>query len=114
MGEIGIPRRDFLYDLRYWETLRIIRGYRRRDWLKLQMMAQCSYAAMFAMRDPMGKTVKDFFPFLFEDDDESEPPDITEEDVAMLQEEMNAWGWGNPPTETPTEPPANTPESTDT
>lgn len=111
MGEIGIPRRDFLYDLRYWEVLRIIRGYRRRDWLKLQMMAQCSYAAMFAMRDPKGKTVKDYYPFLFEDDDDEEPapPDITEKDVAMLQEEMNAWGWGS----LPTEPPANH-ESTDT
>lgn len=31
VGEIGIPRRDFLYDLDYWEVQRIIDGYRRRE-----------------------------------------------------------------------------------
>lgn len=35
MGEIGIDRRTFLYELKHWEILSIIRGYRRRahtDW----------------------------------------------------------------------------------
>ena len=40
MGEIGIPRREFLYDIRIWEVRRIIRGYRRRDLLKHQLMLQ--------------------------------------------------------------------------
>lgn len=89
MGEIGIPRREFLYDIRFWEVRRIIRGYRRRDLLKLQLMAECVYAATFAMRDPNGKTVADMFPMLFEDDGDEEPP-ITAEDVAELQAEMDA------------------------
>jgi hypothetical protein len=30
VGEIGIPRREFLYDICFWEARRIIRGYRNR------------------------------------------------------------------------------------
>ena len=94
MGEIGIPRREFLYDLRFWEVRRIIRGYRQRDRLKHQLIAECAYAAIYAMRDPKGKTVADMFPQIFEDDDDydDEPP-ITEGEAADLQalmERMNA------------------------
>jgi len=88
VGEIGIPRREFLYDLRFWEVRRIIRGYRQRDRLKHQLMAECVYAATYAMRDPKGKGVEDIFPMLFDDDDD-EPP-LTKEDVAELQAEMDA------------------------
>ena len=90
MGEIGIPRREFLYDIRFWEVRRIIRGYRRRDLLKHQLMAECVYAATYAMRDPKGKTVADMFPMLFEYDDDDDEPPLTKEDVADLQAEMDA------------------------
>ena len=90
MGEIGIPRREFLYDLRFWEVRRIIRGYRQRDRLKHQLIAECVYAATYAMRDPNGKTVSDMFPMLFDNDDDDDEPPITEEDVAELQAEMDA------------------------
>lgn len=90
MGEIGIPRREFLYDIRFWEVRRIIRGYRQRDRLKHQLMAECAYAATYAMRDPQGKGVEDIFPMLFEDDDYDEPP-ISEEDVADMQAMMDAF-----------------------
>jgi len=92
VGEIGIPRREFLYDLHFWEVRRIIRGYRRRDLLKHQLMAECVYAAIHVMRDPKGKTVEDMFPMLFEDDDDDydEPP-ISEEEVADMQAFMKAY-----------------------
>ena len=77
MGEIGISRREFLYDIRFWEVRRIIRGYRRRDTLKHQLLAECAYATIYAMRDPKGKTVADIFPMLFDDDDEDDEPPIT-------------------------------------
>ena len=86
MGEIGIPRREFLYDLRFWEVRRIIRGYRRRDRLKHQLLAECTYATIYAMRDPQGKTVADMFPMLFDDDDDGDEPTITKEDVEELQQ----------------------------
>ena len=92
MGEIGIPRREFLYDLRFWEVRRIVRGYRNRDRLKHQLMAECAYAAMFAMRDPKGKTVADIFPMLFEnDDDEEMEPTLTDKECARLQADIDAF-----------------------
>ena len=88
MGEIGIPRREFLYDIQFWEVRRIVLGYRRRDRLRHQLMAECVYAATFAMRDPQGKTASDLFPDLFADDDGDMEPAITEEEAAELQELM--------------------------
>ena len=79
-----------MYDIRFWEVRRIIRGYRRRDKLKHQLLAECVYAAIYAMRDPKGKTVADLFPMLFEDDDEDYGGPADPETVAMLQAEMAA------------------------
>ena len=91
MGEIGISRREFLYDLRFWEVRRIVRGYRRRDLLKHQLMAECVYAATYAMRDPQGKTVADMFPMLFDYDDDDDEPPLTKEDVDDLLADINAY-----------------------
>ena len=65
----------------------------------MQMMAECVYAATFSMRDPKGMKVQDMFPMLFEDQDEPHAPDITEEEAAALQAEMDAWNWQNNPEE---------------
>jgi len=92
VGEIGIPRREFLYDLRFWEVRRIIRGYRQRDRLTHQLLAECVYAATYAMRSSEGKTVSNMFPMLFKDDDDddgTEPP-ISEEDASDLRQLINA------------------------
>ena len=91
MGEIGIPRREFLYDLRFWEVRRIIRGYRQRDLLKHQLMAECVYASIYSMRDPQGKTVADMFPMLFDFDDDDDEPPLTKEDVDDLLADINAY-----------------------
>lgn len=91
VGEIGIPRREFLYDIQFWEARRIIRGYRKRDRLKHQLIAECAYAAIYAMRDPNGKTVANMFPQLFEDDDDDEDEILTPDEIKQLQEEMEAW-----------------------
>lgn len=89
MGEIGIPRREFLYDIRFWEVRRIIRGYRRRDTLKHQLLAECAYAAIYAMRDPNGKTAEDLFPGIFEYDDDNEAtPEMSNEEYNELQDLM--------------------------
>ncbi len=105
MGEIGISPHEFLYELSYWEVLRIIRGYRRRGRLRDQLIAEAVFAAMHTMRDSKGKTVKDFFPMLFEDpdDDDREPADISDEEIAELQAEMDAWNMANHKQEAPDE-----------
>ena len=90
MGEIGIPRREFLYDIRFWEARRIIRGYRKRGRIFMQLLAENVYASTFAFRGSEGKTVKDMFPSIFDDDDYEMEPAITEEEQQELQELMAA------------------------
>ena len=77
---MGFPRHDFLYEIQFWEVRRLIRGYRQRDKLQHQLLAECAYAAMYANRDPKGKTVSDLFPMLFQDDEENIEPPITEDE----------------------------------
>ena len=73
---------------------RIIKGYRRRDLLKLQMMAEMVYASIYTMRDPKGMTPQKMFPELFKVEDDSAPaPEITEQDAADLQAMMDNFQW---------------------
>ena len=91
MGEIGITRREFLYDLCFWEVRRIIRGYRKRNRLTHQLLAECVYATIHVMRDPKGKTPRDIFPSLFQDDDATDATDaapIDDKEVARLRQMM--------------------------
>ena len=53
-------------------------------------MAECVYAATYAMRDPKGKTVADIFPQIFEDDDIDDEPPISEDEAADLQALMDS------------------------
>ena len=57
MGEIGIPRHEFLYELTWWEINSIIRGYRKRNRLTHQLLAEIVYTTTYIMRNPEGKTV---------------------------------------------------------
>jgi hypothetical protein len=87
VGEIGISRREFLYDLRFWEVDAIIRGYRRRNRLTHQLLAEIVYTTTYSMRDPKGKTVEGMFPMLFEEEEDDEPI-MTKEDSDELQQLM--------------------------
>lgn len=49
------------------------------------MMAECTFAALFAMRDPNGKNAADLFPQLFNDEEE-EPEPISEEEQTELMD----------------------------
>ena len=94
MGEIGISPHEFLYELSYWEVLRIIRGYRKRDRLKHQLLAEVIYTAKYAnpYRKYDGKKIEEMFPGVFDDDDEYiDEPAITEDEAKELQDEMAAW-----------------------
>lgn len=84
MGEIGINRKEFLYEINFWEVRRIIRGYRRRGRLEQQLLAENVFASTFAFRGSEGKTVKDLFPSLFKDDEEFSSCEYTEEDQKEL------------------------------
>ena len=90
MGEIGISRREFLYDIRFWEARRIIRGYRKRGRIFMQLLAENVYASTFAFRGSEGKTVKDMFPSIFDDEDYEMEPAIPQEEQDELQALMAA------------------------
>ena len=49
VGEIGMPRREFLYDIRFWEARRILRGYRNRYRDMWSAMRWHAYRIMGAM-----------------------------------------------------------------
>ena len=58
-----MPRREFLYDIKFWEARRILRGYRKRGRIFMQLLAENVYASTFAFRGSEGKTVKDMFDY---------------------------------------------------
>ena len=90
VGEIGIPRREFLYDLRFWEVRRIIRGYRKRGKIFMQLLAENVYASTFAMRSAEGKKIEDMFPGIFDDDDDEVEPPMTDDEKQELLDLMAA------------------------
>lgn len=92
---MGFPRKEFLYDIQYWEVSRIIRGYRRRGLYRNQLIGIAAFSAMFCMGNKDKKTPKDIFPELFntDDDEESNEPEITEQDAKDLKDLMANYKW---------------------
>ena len=90
VGEIGIPRHEFLYDLKFWEVRRIIRGYRKRGKIFMQLLAENVYASTFAFRSAEGKKVYDMFPGIFDDDDDEVEPPMTDDEKQELLDLMAA------------------------
>lgn len=88
-----MPRREFLYDIRFWEARRIIRGYRKRGRLEQQLLRLTAYFSCFCMRENKDrKSPNDWLPFSWEEEEEeaeAEPP-ISEDEVREMQELMKA------------------------
>jgi hypothetical protein len=93
VGEIGIPRHEFLYELTWWEINSIIRGYRKRNRLTHQLLAEIVYTTTYTMRDPEGKTPANMFPALFKEDDNNEPAPITPEEQAEMEQVLHNFKW---------------------
>lgn len=90
VGEIGMPRGEFLYDIRAWEARRIIRGYRKRRALQYQLQRIQAWASMFCMGNPNKVAPNDIFHLYFDDDDDERSAGISDDDAALLQAEMAA------------------------
>jgi hypothetical protein len=90
VGEIGIPRREFLYDILYWEAEAIIRGYKRRNVLLYQLQRVTAYSAYFSMREnKAGKSPQQWLPLYF-DNEEKEVPPLSQEDIDGLLSDIKA------------------------
>ena len=88
MGEIGISRHEFYYEMKWWEVGAIIRGYNRRHrhgWEQARLIA---YNARFCMgsKDPI-PTLKEWLKFPWE---KEKAETVSAEVVADLQAEIAA------------------------
>ena len=84
VGEIGYDRHEFLYDLKQWEIMLIIRGYRRRQRIFCDMVRWQTYITLMPQADLpkngiMSATDLIKFPW-----DEDTGDIISEEDVEDL------------------------------
>ena len=86
VGEIGIPRLEYLYDLRYWEILLITRGYFRRHHPGWEQARLIAYNAHYCMgsKDPVPPVDK-WITFPWE---KSPTIPISQEEVRELQNDM--------------------------
>ena len=89
VGEIGINRREYLYELAHDEITLIRRGYRRRNVLQYQLQRLQAYGAMFAMSGT-NKTPVEFLPMYFDKYITIQPDPISEQEKAELQREIDA------------------------
>jgi hypothetical protein len=90
VGEIGIPRREFLYEIRGWEARRILKGYQRRNILMYQLQRMQVWASMFCMGNPEKKTPSDIVHLYFDDFDKESYHPISDDEIRQMQEEMAA------------------------
>lgn len=92
VGEIGRDRREYLYEMPYWEILLIQRGYRRRNILQYQLQrlqAYCSFFAMGGNKDH--KEPHEWLPMYFDRyKDRNNSRVISDEEYDEIQAEMAA------------------------
>jgi hypothetical protein len=92
VGEIGIPRREFLYEINMMEARRIIKGFRRRGRTMMEMQRLEAYCSFFAFRkNETGVTPDKWYPLPWEIESK---PGISDEEALALQKEIaniNKW-----------------------
>ncbi len=94
VGEIGLPRREYLYDIRFWEARRILAGYNRRHrdlwsatrWQTYNLMAAQVGGKELAKNGINSAT--DLLPLPWDTKAASKLP--TEEEVADMVAEIDA------------------------
>lgn len=87
VGEIGIPRTEYLYELKYWEILLITRGYFRRyhaGWEQARLVAYNAHYCMGSKNTP--PTVQEWLPLPWER--ETGDPLLSEDEVEELRREI--------------------------
>ena len=85
VGEIGIPRNEFLYVLKLWEINAIVKGYRRRNREHWEMSRHLGLTLCNVMGAKID-SAHDYLPLPW--DDITTKKELTEEDVNELMELM--------------------------
>ena len=88
VGEIGFPRKEFLYELKWWEVKSIIRGYNARHHHGWEQARLIAYNAHYCMgsKDPI-PIVSEWIKFSWE---QKAVMPMSQSEVEELQAEMNA------------------------
>ena len=95
VGEIGIPRKEFLYELRFVDILLIVRGYFNRQhagWEQARLIAYHVRYCMGVKKDEVVPTIDKWHPVPWEQN--RTPHHLpTPEEEAELQAEMHDFKW---------------------
>lgn len=89
VGEIGISRREFLYEIDAWEANLINEGYLRRNALFYQLLRINAWASAYCMDNPKKVGPQDFFHLYIDDfKDDDNHQGMSKKDYDQLQQEM--------------------------
>ena len=87
VGEIGIPRQEFLYELRLWEIILITRGYFKRHHPGWEQARLIAYNAAYCMGSKNAPIVTQWLPFPWEKEHDEE---ISDEELNELRKQIEA------------------------
>ena len=90
VGEIGISRREYLYELSYCEILLITRGYFRRyhpGWEQARLIAHQVHYCMGVSKGDVAKTPQELIPFNWE---QKPVVQVSQDEIKELQAEIAA------------------------
>jgi hypothetical protein len=99
VGEIGIERKEYLYDLDYWEILLITRGYFCRSHSNWEQARLIAYHVRYCMGLGKNETAKDidkWLPFGWE---QAAPKEISQDEQDEMLAEIEALNQMNQNTE---------------
>lgn len=84
VGEVGISRREFLYEMRWWEILMASRGYNHRHVLTQQLIRLAGWSSYYAFRkNEKGELPEQWMPLWFDENEQATP--LGQEDVDELK-----------------------------
>lgn len=87
VGEVGIPRREFLYELSWWEARRIMRGYTRRDRITKELLRLNAYCSLFSTAENKFNLTPSQWLTLPWEKEENEV-NLTDEEIKEMQDMM--------------------------
>ena len=93
MGEIGIPRREFLNELKWWEVKSLVRGYHARQhssWEQARLIAYHVRYCMGLQKGEVAKRIGEWLPFSWEQE-HTEGRQLTEDECIKMQQEIDAY-----------------------
>ena len=92
MGEIGLPRRECLYELDHADLILISRGYIRRQRSSWEQTRWIAYHVRYCMGLKQGETaprIQNWVPFSWDNEENSDIP--TEEEAEEMYDELIAF-----------------------